>query len=365
MKDYILKGTKCRCGGDIVVTNYEGFVNGGICSNCFKGSCLPSERFDTFVKEHCVLMNSNRKVLECSSKGDKRFSALYAKIDVNGVFDSIENHYQKSKVFLSEDNKLIQYDDWRVSKGKLPVAFNISGYYLPIRFGAMYYSLLWYKYLKANPSLDKVLEQFEVYHDIFKSKNSYVCQADIITAYMEDSNGNRYSKEKRGVALYNSCRELLDILTKKNTVIIENGDALKGYPHIVAHQVNSQGVMGSGIAKSIKENYTKAYTEYLKHPLMKQREILGECQIVDCDTKIVANIFGQFFYGRNPNTVYTEKEALKKGLIALKEYAKENNLIVSMPYKIGCGLANGDWENEIYPMIKDIFSDYYVILYKL
>jgi len=40
---------------------------------------------------------SNKRVLECSSRGDKRFSALYAKVLAFGVRDTIENHYQKSK----------------------------------------------------------------------------------------------------------------------------------------------------------------------------------------------------------------------------------------------------------------------------
>lgn len=363
--EYVLKDTKCRCGGDIVVTSYEGYVNNGMCSCCFKGMCLPGEKYDEFVKENCIPYTQTKKVLECSSKGDKRFSALYAKVSVNNLFDSIENHYQKAKVFKNENGELIQYDNWKDAKGKKPIAFNISGCYLPLRFGAMFYSLMWYKYLKTNPSLETVLEQFDVYNDLFKSKNSYVCQADVLRDYMEDKNGIRYEKDKRGISLYNSCNELIDILNKTNTVIIENGDALFGYPHIVAHQVNSQGVMGSGIAKGIKENYTKAYTEYLKHPLMKDRKILGECQIVDCENKIVANIFGQFFYGRTPNVVYTDYTALRKALTTLKEYSKANNLIVSMPYLIGCGLANGDWNNIVYPMIKEIFLDYYVILYKI
>lgn len=362
---YILKDTNCKCGGEIVVVNYEGDVNNGMCSNCFKIKTLPCENFKDFVKEYCVLKDTNKKVLECSSKGDKRFSALYAKVSVNNVFDSIENHYQKAKTFKDENGNLMQYDNWKEAKGKKPIAFNISGYYLPLRFGAMFYSLMWYKYLKGNPSLEKVLEQFDIYNDLFKSKKSYVCQADVIRDYMEDKNGIRYEKDKRGLALYNSCKELIIVLNKTNTVIIEDGDALFGYPHIVAHQVNSQGVMGSGIAKGIKEQYLNAYTEYLKHPLMKDRKILGECQIIECEGKIIANIFGQFFYGRNLNTVYTDYNALKKGLITLKDYAKENNLIPSMPYQIGCGLANGDWDNKVYPMIKEIFSDYYVILYKL
>ena len=37
--------------------------------------------------------------LECSSKGDKRYSSMYAKVTVFDNYDTIENHYQLSKVF--------------------------------------------------------------------------------------------------------------------------------------------------------------------------------------------------------------------------------------------------------------------------
>lgn len=37
------------------------------------------------------------KILECSSRGDKRFSAFYAKVEVFSKLDSIENHYQSCK----------------------------------------------------------------------------------------------------------------------------------------------------------------------------------------------------------------------------------------------------------------------------
>ena len=37
------------------------------------------------------------KILECSSKGDKRFSSFYAKVSFYGKIDSIENIYQSVK----------------------------------------------------------------------------------------------------------------------------------------------------------------------------------------------------------------------------------------------------------------------------
>ena len=42
-------------------------------------------------------MMRDKKVLECSSRGDRRFSAMYAKVEVFGVMDTIENHYQRGK----------------------------------------------------------------------------------------------------------------------------------------------------------------------------------------------------------------------------------------------------------------------------
>ncbi|WCK57551.1 hypothetical protein PP175_26155 (plasmid) [Aneurinibacillus sp. Ricciae_BoGa-3] len=39
------------------------------------------------------------KVLECSSKGDKRFTAFYAKVNLYGKEDSIENHYVRPGKF--------------------------------------------------------------------------------------------------------------------------------------------------------------------------------------------------------------------------------------------------------------------------
>ena len=305
------------------------------------------------------------KVLECSSKGDKRFSALYAKVYVNGVYDTIENHYQRAKLFEDENGELKGVIDWKEAKGRKPVAFLINGYKLPLSFGLMFYKLLWYKYLKSNPELEEVLLEYDDYNDMFTSKTAYCKQAEVIRDYIQNSYDVKYSKEDRGKKLKESCKPLLEVLNKKNTVIVEDGDLTMSYANILAHQVNAQGVMGSGVAKGIKAKYPKAYQEYLSHSKLKQRAILGECQIIDCDNKMIANLFGQFNYGRKKDVVYTDYKALRGALISLKEFAKVNNLSVAMPFKIGCGLANGDWEGVVLPMIKEIFNDYYVILYKL
>lgn len=366
--EYCLKDTKCPiCNGKIIVIPYKEsnttVVSHGTCVECLKDMILPSEPFDLFVREYCEKYKfyEHKKVLECSSAGDSRFSALYAKVKVNGITDTIENHYQKSKVFL-ENNKFIQYDDFKKAKGKKPIAFNIGGFILPLRFGAMFYHMLWYKYLKVNKNLQDVLSNYDDYSDKFKGK-SFVCQATSIRLFMNDINGNKLAEKDRGNYLYSVCKELNDFLLGKNRVIIEEGDIFEGIAEIIGHQVNCQNVMGSGIALQVRRKYTKAYDEYMKFSVSRSENLLGNCQIVDCGDKIIANLFGQFNYGTDKNIVYTKSEALKKALITLKNYAKDNKKIVALPYNIGCDRGNGDW-SEILKIIEDIFKDYYVILYK-
>lgn len=304
----------------------------------------------------------NEKTLECSTSGDKRFSAMVAKVSVNGVLDTIENHYQKSKVFLDKDGYYYTVNTSKDAKGKKPVAFKIGDYYLPLSYGAMFYDLLWYKYLKANPALELVLEQYDDYSDKYKSKKAYNCQADSIRKYMRE-NGVLLSFNNRGKSILRDCKPLLDVLRKTNTVIIEQGDLLEGYTNIIAHQVNCQAVMGKGIAKSIRTKYPQVYDSYIKF-CKDNKKLLGKAQIINLDNKYICNLYAQEYYGLDKTTTYTSYEALRASLMDLKDYAKENNLTVGLPYEMGCGLANGDW-NIVLNIIKDVFKDYYVIIYKL
>ena len=45
---------------------------------------------------------------------------------------------------------------------------------------------------------------------------------------------------------------------------IIQGDILKSKENIRAHQTNSVGIMGSGLAKQIKKIYPEAYEDYKK-----------------------------------------------------------------------------------------------------
>lgn len=148
------------------------------------------------------------------------------------------------------------------------------------------------------------------------------------------------------------------------SVNIIQGDLMKAEEDILGHQVNCQGVMGSGIAKILRDTYPNLYPSYKQFcENYAPEELLGKCQIVTTDSKYVANIFGQLKYGRQ-KIRYTDYDALRDSLRILKDYAMKHNLSVALPYNIGCGLANGEW-SMVEEILEEVFSDYDVTLYKL
>ncbi|MGO0060889.1 macro domain-containing protein [Brevibacillus fluminis] len=150
------------------------------------------------------------------------------------------------------------------------------------------------------------------------------------------------------------------------TVFIKKGDLLKASENIIGHQVNCQGVMGSGIAKAIRVRYPEVYQQYREicEASTEKMQLLGICQLVHIKAAMtVANLFGQYNYGKGGQR-YTDYEALHRALTSLKEQAARSQLTVALPYNIGCGLANGEWD-VVEAMIEEVFSDYSVTLYRL
>ena len=124
---------------------------------------------------------------------------------------------------------------------------------------------------------------------------------------------------------------------------------------IIVHQTNCQGVMGSGIALQVKQKYPEVFNGYYRYCKTNNgEEILGTSLICEANNgKYIANLFGQLRYGAGLQTDYN---MFKKGLQEVHDFAKERNLSVAIPYKIGCGLAHGDW-NTILDIINEVFYD--------
>lgn len=100
--------------------------------------------------------------LECSTKGDRRFSAFCARIRGRGN-RTIEDLYQGAKIFSDGRTGL----SWREAKGKTPV--NAA----EVR---LLYAQLWDEYLAENPDLLPVLIAASGLSDCF-GRPGGACQA--------------------------------------------------------------------------------------------------------------------------------------------------------------------------------------------
>ena len=126
---------------------------------------------------------------------------------------------------------------------------------------------------------------------------------------------------------------------------------------IVAHGVNCQHKMGSGVAKVIRETWPQAYESYMNHP--KGKAMLGCCSLIRInegrDDLFVANLYTQMFYGYGGK--YASVQAIETSLSQCANYGDVYDLPIYMP-RIGCGLGGLDWENDVEPIVQKV-NEYY------
>ena len=139
----------------------------------------------------------------------------------------------------------------------------------------------------------------------------------------------------------------------------ENGDIVNDKKYNwFCQQVNCQGVMGAGLAKQIRDQYPEVYARYKDLHDNFNLHKLGRTELIRVsDGRIHAMMYAQDGYGRSG--CYTDYEAFQACLDEQQRwlnniYSREH--LVAFPYKIGCGLAGGDW-NIILPMLER-FSDH-------
>lgn len=143
------------------------------------------------------------------------------------------------------------------------------------------------------------------------------------------------------------------------------GNLLDADVDAILHQVNCQGVMGSGLAKQIRNKYPSVYKHYHEVcSLYSSDQLLGKIQVVEVKrsgkTLSVVNVFGQKNYGTD--RVQTDYIALRSCLVYVNDCFK--NKSVGIPFGMSCGLAGGDW-NIVSDIIKEELRDCDVTIYKL
>ena len=160
-------------------------------------------------------------------------------------------------------------------------------------------------------------------------------------------------------------------------IVYKKGDLLESNCNIICHQVNCQRVMGSGIAKQIRDKWPKVYEDYCCNIdymydnglVTNSSDLLGMVSWTELDinNKYIMNFFSQDkFLPRG--VCHTDYEAFTDCCRTLKNFITERNLdksstIIGFPYKIGCGLAGGHWD-VVSAIIEREFEGYEVEIYE-
>ena len=115
------------------------------------------------------------------------------------------------------------------------------------------------------------------------------------------------------------------------------------YPNsIVVHGCNAQGVMGSGVARVVRNNFPGAYYEYVRH---HEEHGLKLGEVVWANVlpgRYIANAITQEFYGGDGKK-YVSDHAIRVAFGRVRRFAEENGIETINYPMIGAGLGGGDW----------------------
>lgn len=140
------------------------------------------------------------------------------------------------------------------------------------------------------------------------------------------------------------------------TVKYYSGDIFTTTAPLIAHGVNTQGVMGAGIAKTIAQMFPKleqTYVQYCKKGVLKPGMIfpynVGE-------DKWIINISSQKFPGAD-----AQMGLLKMGLIKTFLWMEVKNYNhIAFPH-IGAGIGGLDWETQVNPLFLELAPENYIV----
>lgn len=143
-----------------------------------------------------------------------------------------------------------------------------------------------------------------------------------------------------------------------------NDDLFNTSCRYIAHQVNCQGVMGSGVAFQVKQKFPNAYKEYLylidKHK-KELPKLLGTSQVCSLENdKHIINMYAQYNYGTNRR--FTNYDAFYNCINTIN-HVLPNKEPIAMPYLIGCVRGGADWD-IIRLMLEKVFTNRDVYLYR-
>lgn len=139
---------------------------------------------------------------------------------------------------------------------------------------------------------------------------------------------------------------------------IITGDLLEAKEKYIAHQTNCISQKASGIAQTIfqKFPYADTYTNRIQPDIPATIQIVGNGQ----DQRYIINLYAQYYPGKSKyafstkDGIETREKYFHKCLLRVAKI--ENLESIAFPWRIGCGLAGGEWKHTLGQI--SIFANY-------
>jgi O-acetyl-ADP-ribose deacetylase (regulator of RNase III) len=151
------------------------------------------------------------------------------------------------------------------------------------------------------------------------------------------------------------------------SLVVVKGNLLTSDCTVLAHQANCYSTMGAGIAKQIKDRWPEVFAADRSYPAPVGAKRLGKVShaLVDNNTRLVFNLYGQLAYGAGKKqTDYVALESAFSEMLKQLSLAGERffSMKIGVPMGMGAGLAGGDW-NIISEMLDRVSTQYGVNVY--
>lgn len=155
--------------------------------------------------------------------------------------------------------------------------------------------------------------------------------------------------------------------------------------YMLYHIVNSAKIASSGIVVSIRDNLPGTIEDYelwgenSSHKCRFRKQTipfeLGEVQFSQFEktTVVVCNAIGQKYPGRYkslngrnvpPIRLESVKETMIETADLARQFIKDGYEVNIVSGKFGSLRAGGDWDNDIVPLINEVWSDLDVVIYE-
>lgn len=135
-------------------------------------------------------------------------------------------------------------------------------------------------------------------------------------------------------------------------MITRIGDMFTTEAGYIGHGVNCKGVMGRGIAKTVREQFPITYSSY-RELCIREGLAAGDVQMVNENGVTVVNLATQTFPGPDARYGALFMSCMKAAQMITEQCKKDGRTPVLAIPQIGCGIGGLEW-SKVETLLKSV-----------